>query len=316
MVADFSQADQGGENRGGIAIAFFDDVGDGSAGFVGFAEASVERGLFGRERAEDVAFDLRREIFGDVCFQTAQHEREDFFAQAFGGIFSVSELLFGFRAAGLHQHDRFFELLRKMGLAAEESGHQKIEERPQFRESVLDRRAGQREAVHGRNCLHGFGDAGGGVFDEVRFVDNDVAPSDFAQERDVVADGAECGDDDVVALTHTPHLRPRSCWSRKGRGGNGGVDFSAEAIAFLGRAAVDHDAHLGAEFFEFGAPVVSEAGGRDDQRGHEAELVAHTGELRDRLCGFAEAHVVGEDAVEAVAPPPRPRKASHSKPFC
>ena len=57
---------------------------------------------------------------------------------------------------------------------------------------------------------------------------------------------------------------------------------------------------LGRELFGFGRPVRDDRGGGDDERGFARGFPVERGEVGEGLQGFAEAHVIGEDAVQAV----------------
>src|SRR5690606_18043994 len=65
-------------------------------------------------------------------------------------------------------------------------------------------------------------------------------------------------------------------------------------------ALEDEDAHGGREFLGLAAPVVQDGGGADDEcgLGTLAVLRLEPEEPREGLQGFAETHVVGEDATQ------------------
>ena len=58
-----------------------------------------------------------------------------------------------------------------------------IKDRPQIRQPVFYRRAGQRDARGGVDFFHLSGLFGSGVFDGLRLVDNGHAPFDIFQHR-------------------------------------------------------------------------------------------------------------------------------------
>ena len=66
--------------------------------------------------------------------------------------------------------------------AGEDLGQEEVEERPQLVQVVLQRRAGDEEAVGGAEHAHGAREDGVLVLDAVRLVDDDVAPVHLLEE--------------------------------------------------------------------------------------------------------------------------------------
>ena len=75
-----------------------------------------------------------------------------------------------------------------------------------------------------------------------------------------------------------------------------------DLIEIVGAFAAVEDEHLeaGSELFGFGGPVRDDRGGCDDERGFARGFLVERGKVGEGLQGFAEAHVIGEDAVQAV----------------
>ncbi len=74
-----------------------------------------------------------------------------------------------------------------------------------------------------------------------------------------------------------------------------------------GAAVVDMNPERGGELERFLPPVVQHAGGADDQAGPSGCRAAFhlRQQMRQRLQGFAEAHVIGKDAAQ-----PMPRQGT------
>jgi hypothetical protein len=84
-------------------------------------------------------------------------------------------------------------------LRAQIAGVEELHDGPQFREAVFDRRAGEGDAIAGRQAPDGLGLLGAGVLDLLRLVQYDPGPLDFLQ-RLLVPAGQRVGADDDVGL--------------------------------------------------------------------------------------------------------------------
>ena len=163
-----------------------------------------------------------------------------------------------------------------MFLVAEVAGLDEVGDAPEIHQPVLQRRAGEGEALVGLELFDGLGDLRGRVLDELRFVENGGAEGELLQFLEVAAEEGVVGDDDVV-------LR----------------DLFAQVVTG-GAALQDEHLHVRREALGFATPVVQDGRGADDENGFGVLAVAmlEPGDPGERLQRFAEAHVVGEDAAE------------------
>ena len=84
------------------------------------------------------------------------------------------------------------------GGAAEHAGVQELEERPELAQVVLDRGAGEREAVVGPEQARGLGGLRAVVLDGLRLVEDGVAEIHLRELDGVAAERAVGGEDQVV----------------------------------------------------------------------------------------------------------------------
>ncbi len=149
---------------------------------------------------------------------------------------------------------------------------------PQIEQAIFQGRAGEGEADFAGKLLHRLGDLRAGVFDELRFVENNGVEFIALQVLEVAPEQRVVGDDDVEVGDLLAHLVAR-------------------------RAAFKHEhGHIRREFFHLAFPVVHHRGGAHDQAriGFPAFFpVLEPLNIDERLERFAEAHIVGEDAAEA-----------------
>ena len=157
---------------------------------------------------------------------------------------------------------------------AEKAGDEKVEERPELSEVVLDGGSAEAETVLSFELAGGDADFGLWVFDELGFVENGELEGVLFEFLDIALQEGKGGDDDVG-------VRDR------------GVGFGS-----LG-AREGEDFEAGGEFFGFGSPVGDYGGGCDDEGG--GGFASFAGEEEgEGLNGFTKTHVVGEDAVKVV----------------
>ena len=265
MAADLAEAEEAREDVEAHGV-------EGSGGFdaeqlgAGAFQLGVVKGaLFAVQVDEDDVLGARRELGGDLGLGAAQHEVTDAAAQAGGrgGVF-----------------DRI--LAPEAGLAAEETGLREGEQAPKIEEPVFNRRAGEGDAVRGGDGAGDGGRLARGVFDELGFVEDDGVPCVPLEPIGVEAKLRVIDDEDRAAIGGAGHPRGEG----QQRGKRFGGELGREALG-LGEPAVHHA--LGAD--DEGAEGLGRAGRRVGVR-----LVQEPGE---GLHGFAEAHVVGEDAAEA-----------------
>ena len=191
----------------------------------------------------------------------------------------------GVAAGGLDQ-------VAEPGAGAQHAGVEELEDRPQVAQVVLDRGAGEGQAVVGLQQTCRFRTLAGGVLNGLRFVEHGVVELHFFERVDVAPHQPEAGDDQVLVFEV----------------------FDQVAAVW---AAVSHDLELGAELLGLIEPVKDDRAGHDDERGLGGRhglgvLGARAGRVAvDRVAvgpavhhgqhldGLAQAHVVGQDAAHA-----------------
>jgi len=202
-------------------------------GAVIFAEFVVEFALRSVEFAIEGLFEARWEVAGDLFLGSAEDEGAQRLGENQAGVgVGIAE-----RGLGVDE-DRG---------GAEHSGVEEIEERPEIAEVVLDGGSGEGEAMVAFDEADGFGGFGGGVFDGLGFVEDDVIELDILEELDIPAEGAVGGDDDVVIH---------------------------EGLAMAGAfdAGVVEEAEFWSKTVGFGDPVEDERFGDDDEGGGNCRL--------------------------------------------
>ena len=222
-----------------------------------------------------LALDLVGQFFEHVLLEAAQDERRDV-AQEVGARVRI----FG-------AYDGRFELRLEVLAALEVAGHEEVEDRPEFGQAVLDRRARESEGGIRPELFYRLCRLRRGVFDLLRLVEEDMAEMLLFVEVDVAAQHVVRRDDDVGVLES----------GRKSR------------LAFRFCAGDDGSFELGRELFNLFEPVVHQRRRRDDEGGR-LSLLAVREQKGDDLQGLAESHVVGEDAAEPIGGERRePREA-------
>ena len=243
-VADEFEARKKGED-GAMAIV-------GGAGVLGQSEV-VGGGLGIGEGGVVLLGDAGRQVGenGGIGLETTEEEVRDGAAEAVGVGIALGEVATG----------------------AEEVGVEEVEDGPEVVEAVLDGGAGEGEAVRGGERAGGLGLAGGGVLDELGFIENEGLPLDAA-EAGIVAPEVAIGGEDDVDLTGTAKEGIAQGTVRAN------VTMDTEAGGPVGKLAFPH--------------------GQDGKRGHDEGGGRAREEKGDGLQGLAEAHVVGEADTEAM----------------
>ena len=140
---------------------------------------------------------------------------------------------------------------------------------------VFHGRAGKADAVGGLEFAGVLRGERLGVFDILGLVEDEQVPVLFGEQLEIAGEQRIGGEDDV-----------------------GLFDLAEQGGAL--QSLEDEHLELGREFRGFIGPVGDDRGGSDDERWQAGFFCALGGEVGEGLDGFAEAHVVGEDAVEAV----------------
>ncbi len=223
----------------------------------------IQGGLFG---VEDGAFDdlsLGGEFEGDGLFGAAEDEGTDPAVE----FVAAGEIVLFFDRV-LVKRSEEFEI-------AEEPRHHEVEDRPQFAQVVFDRGAAEGEAVGGGEGFDRLCHLGGGVFDLLGFIEDDVLEALPDVVLGIALGELVGGEEDVVPL----HL----------------VELVEPVGAVEGEVG-----QMGGEFVDLVFPVAHQGGGHDDEhRGGKLPVVLEAVEEGEGLEGFSQSHVVGEDATEA-----------------
>ena len=133
-------------------------------------ERLIERGLLAGERNGKDLLGLFRQVVDDirVRLQPAQNKRSGELAQLFGHLGVVFAL------------DGFGEVVAEKARRPQHPGVNEVQDGAHLRQAVLNRRAGQREAVARRQRAHRLGRAGAGVLNRLRLVEDYPVPLNLA----------------------------------------------------------------------------------------------------------------------------------------
>ena len=150
------------------------------------ADARIFGALQVGERAEQLHLDLGRQLLRDLVLRAAQDERRELLPQAREG-------------AGAVGAEHGLEGLP----GAQQAGQQVAEDRPQVELAVLQRRAGEHEAVLRPDGERGVRDLGVGVLDELPLVEHRVAELHLVEQVLVLAE---------LGVAGQPHDRIARAW--------------------------------------------------------------------------------------------------------
>ena len=191
-------------------------------------------------------------------------------------------------------HDRLLVFFAEFRIGAEQSGHEEVENAPQFAQPVFDWRAGQSEAMVGRDLFDRFGHLCGMVFDVLRLVERHQREMAGCIIVHVATQQIVGGDHHVGAVVRRGAIRRSTVVLLRLRG------HRRDGLASLRfRTGDDLHCQIAREFLAFRGPVVDERCRADDKR-RTAPLARF--DEREQLHGFAETHLVGEDAAETFVP--------------
>ena len=262
MAADLAQLEQGVQD-GHLALgqALFVHVGQ-HLGAQLAGQGGVELGLGLFQRAAGDAFHLGRQVLGHFGLGTAQNEGPHAGAQVVQGL-------------GVAVLDGLDDAALEGMLRTEEAGHQELEQAPELKEVVLDGRTGQAQAHAGMDAAHGAGRDGVGVLDVLGFVQDDGVELVFLHLLQVTPQQGVGGDDEVRFRDMLEH-------------------------ALAARAVDGQAAQAGHELFRFALPVGQHRGGHHDEVGALEAAFHHMLDEGQGLHGLAQAHLVGQNAAEAV----------------
>ncbi len=171
------------------------------------------------------------------------------------------------------------EKLPQPGGAAELSGVEKFEDAPEFADVVLDRCAGERQAMAGAEQPAGLRRLAGCILDRLGLVEDHVVELGLAVGHDVAAERAVGRDHDVPVSERARLVGPR-------------------------RARVVGDPQVRREPAGLVHPVEDEAAGHDHERravgnAGGTDLGLTSGQESQHLDRLAETHVIGETAAQS-----------------
>ena len=121
----------------------------------------IEFALFAFQFDGEHVFELVRQIGQHVFFQTSLNEQSDQSLQfvSHDGMFRTG------------CHDRLFVFFSELRVGSQQSGHEEVEDAPQFAQPVFDGGSRQCEPVFGGDLFDGFRQLRGMVFDVLRLIE-------------------------------------------------------------------------------------------------------------------------------------------------
>ena len=184
------------------------------------------------------------------------------------------------RIAALHNGHR--EALHEGEQSAELAGKDKVKERPELAQVVLNGRAAENDAMRCAKALGDDGDLGLGVADLVALVEHHEVPVLREQRLVVDQQGRVGGEQHAV----------------------GGRTHGAYELTLVAahRAHLVQDAHPqpGPPAMQLGQPLAEQRHGRHDERRSAASRMMQRGDKGGHLHRLAEAHLVAEYAAAAL----------------
>ena len=188
MAANLAQPREGGQH---VNLALVEALlGHGLHHLLAAAAqfGQVELALLVAQLAVAALLDAVGQILGHVLLEPAQQQRAQLGREPPAGDALGRFGVLAARLVGLG------ELL----LVAEVAGLDEIDDAPQVEQAVLQRRAGQRQAVLGLQLLDRLRHLRAGVLDELRLVQNHRAEGELLQLLQVAPQQGVVGDDDIV----------------------------------------------------------------------------------------------------------------------
>ena len=225
-------------------------------------KGGVELGLCLFQRAAGDALHLGRQVLGHFGLGAAQDEGAHAGAQVF-------------QRLGVAVLDRLDDAALEGMLRTEEARHEEFEQAPELEEVVFNGRAGEAEPHARVDAPHGAGRDGIGVLDVLGLVEDDGIELVLLHLFEVAAQQGIGGDDQIRFRDMLEH-------------------------AFAPGAVDGQAAQMRHELLRFALPVGQHGGGHHDEVGALVMMFHHVLDEGERLHGLTEAHLVGQDAAEAV----------------
>ena len=263
MAADLAEFEQRIEHDDLRAIQTVHGDGLAHAFVHRSADRLIQIGLFLAEGDVVQDFGLWRQFLGHGILRAAQHERLN----------ARAELLL---AIGIGiALNRIAVVLTKRVRIAQQTGHEELEEAPQLAEMVFHRRAGEAEAVFGLQTAANLRGEAFRVLDVLRLVERDDVPLLFAHHFGIAHEQRKARHDEIILLQELE-------------------------IALPALPVHQQQAERRCELDRFVDPVPQNARGGHDEAGavHAAAFLLDE-DVRERLQRFAQAHVIGQNAVQA-----------------
>ena len=228
--------------------------------------------------ALDDVLDLVGQLRLDLLLQASEEKRAEHFVQAADDEQRLLLVELDLLAGG---GEGRVEPLLERAARLEYVRQEEVEERPQLGQLVLQRRAGEQQAVRRYvERVQRHGQLAVVVLHAVALVDDHVAPAYLGQARLVAYDVLVGGREHVELAV---------------------LEQSGQ-VAALRRITLVHDVDDGRRPARKLVHPVGESGERhdDEERSVDLLLLHQIGDERNGLDGLAEAHLVGQDAVQVV----------------
>ena len=174
-------------------------------------EAVVQAQLEGGEVAEVVLDDFGRQVLEHLLLGASEHKGEDLTVETLQRHHPcLCRLVAALGVAG--SRDWVAKARTKLLFAAQEAGHEEVEQRPHLPHVVLYGRACEHQAVLRSDALHGRGSAALPVLHHVALVENGKAEGEGGQPVAVCAQHLVGGEEEVVGGQQAAQFLPlRTC---------------------------------------------------------------------------------------------------------
>ena len=276
MVADLAQLHQ--LVHQGSSASFASLTLDGQRSIL--RHGVVQAALQCRQFAFDDVLDLFRELRFDFFLQPTEKKRTQDFVQTSNdqqGLLVIELDLFA-RQGGERRVEPIGERRRRL----EDRRQDKIEQRPQFGQIVLERRAGEQQPVWRVAVVRveNLSEFTVVILHAVAFVDDHVLQRDLREDRSIAHDVLVGGEQNVEPVV---------------------ANGLSEHLANVRQAFVLNDDDVRRPALKFRRPIGERREWHDDQR--RARVLLQVDQMHDQGDGLnrlAEAHLVGENTVQIV----------------
>ena len=264
VAADLAQAHESLEDGEGVFLHLLIGIEAQQGLLDAFEFGLVEVELDAFHFRVHLFFGAGRQVLGDLEFGAPDKERP----QARGQPALAERIL------------ALVEALFEVGARAEHPGHRERHQRPHIKQAVLDGRAGKDQAVLGIEFAGALGGFGVRVLDLLALVQNHGEPFDAVEFLATDTELRVVEDQNVDVVLDV-------------------VDIDVDPVL------EDLEPEIGGELLGLAGPHIEHRLRADDERRFLGAVgfqvfVEEPQQVGEGLDGFAEAHVVGEDAAEIV----------------